>query len=77
MLVVAPTGSGKTLAAFLSASDRLAGHPGGGSPEVKEGDFTVKDFKFASGETLPELRLHYRTLGTPSGTPAAAPGTPC
>jgi homoserine O-acetyltransferase len=30
-----------------------------------EGDFTVKDFKFKSGESLPELRLHYTTLGTP------------
>ncbi|MBS0295484.1 MAG: alpha/beta fold hydrolase [Proteobacteria bacterium] len=29
------------------------------------GDFTVKDFKFRSGETLPELRLHYMTLGQP------------
>jgi homoserine O-acetyltransferase len=27
-------------------------------------DFTIRDFRFASGETLPELRLHYRTLGT-------------
>ena len=30
-----------------------------------ERDFTVKDFKFTSGETLHELRLHYRTLGEP------------
>src|SRR3989475_326618 len=28
-----------------------------------EGDYVISDFKFASGETLPELRLHYRTLG--------------
>src|SRR5215468_4180959 len=28
-----------------------------------EGDFTIRDFKFQSGETLPELRIHYRTLG--------------
>ena len=34
-------------------------------PQTTEGDFVVKDFKFASGETLPELRIHYRTLGTP------------
>ena len=32
-------------------------------PAVHEGDFVLKDFRFASGETLPELRLHYRTLG--------------
>lgn len=30
-----------------------------------EGDFVVHDFKFRSGETLAELRLHYTTLGKP------------
>jgi homoserine O-acetyltransferase len=34
-------------------------------PTPTEGDFTIRDFKFQSGETLPELRLHYRTLGKP------------
>src|SRR5262245_42216501 len=34
-------------------------------PPPTEGDFTIRDFKFQSGETLPELRIHYRTLGTP------------
>ena len=29
------------------------------------GDFVVRDFRFASGELLPELRLHYTTLGQP------------
>jgi homoserine O-acetyltransferase len=33
--------------------------------DVKEGDYVVKDFKFRTGESLPELKLHYRTLGTP------------
>ena len=32
----------------------------------EEGDFLVRDFRFKSGETLPELRLHYRTLGKPA-----------
>ena len=32
-------------------------------PAVTQGDFTIKNFRFASGEVLPELRLHYRTLG--------------
>jgi homoserine O-acetyltransferase/O-succinyltransferase len=32
---------------------------------LKEGDFTAKDFKFRSGETLAQLRLHYATLGEP------------
>lgn len=30
-----------------------------------EGDFVAKDFTFASGETLPALNIHYRTLGEP------------
>ena len=34
-------------------------------PSPTESDFTIRDFKFASGEPLPELRLHYRTLGKP------------
>jgi homoserine O-acetyltransferase len=34
-------------------------------PAPTEGDYVVRDFKFTSGETLPELRLHYRTLGKP------------
>lgn len=29
------------------------------------GDYVIKDFKFASGEVLPALRLHFRTLGKP------------
>ena len=29
------------------------------------GEFRLRDFRFASGETLAELRLHYRTLGQP------------
>jgi homoserine O-acetyltransferase/O-succinyltransferase len=35
-------------------------------PTPVEGDFIVKEFKFRSGETLPELKLHYRTIGTPT-----------
>ena len=35
------------------------------APAVTEGDFIIRDFRFTSGETLPELRMHYRTLGTP------------
>ncbi|PYL54847.1 MAG: hypothetical protein DMF29_05540 [Verrucomicrobia bacterium] len=32
-------------------------------PPPTEGDYTIRDFKFGSGETLPELKIHYRTLG--------------
>lgn len=34
-------------------------------PAPVEGDFVLKDFTFRSGETLPALRIHYRTLGAP------------
>jgi homoserine O-acetyltransferase/O-succinyltransferase len=30
-----------------------------------EGDYVIRDFHFASGEVLPELRMHYFTLGKP------------
>ena len=30
-----------------------------------EGDYVIRDFHFASGETLPELRMHYTFLGKP------------
>jgi homoserine O-acetyltransferase len=43
----------------------LGSAPAFAAPEVREGDFTVRDFRFRSGETLPVLKLHYRTLGTP------------
>lgn len=35
-------------------------------PAPVDGDFVVRDFRFESGETLPEVTLHYRTLGTPA-----------
>jgi homoserine O-acetyltransferase/O-succinyltransferase len=34
-------------------------------PVPVEGDYVAHDFHFRSGEVLPELRLHYRTLGQP------------
>jgi homoserine O-acetyltransferase len=34
-------------------------------PAPVEGDFIAKSFSFQSGETLPEVKLHYRTVGTP------------
>src|SRR5437763_6336330 len=35
-------------------------------PAPAEADYIVRDFKFTSGETLPELRIHYRTIGNPA-----------
>jgi homoserine O-acetyltransferase/O-succinyltransferase len=38
-------------------------------PVPKEGEWIAKDFKFHTGETMPELKLHYTTLGEPTGQP--------
>ena len=32
-------------------------------PAPSEADYVIRDFKFASGESLPALRIHYRSLG--------------
>jgi homoserine O-acetyltransferase len=34
-------------------------------PAPSEGDYSIRDFRFASGQTLPELRVHYRAFGSP------------
>ncbi|HEY5047946.1 MAG TPA: alpha/beta fold hydrolase [Rhizomicrobium sp.] len=33
--------------------------------DTREGDYLMRNFRFSSGETLPELKLHYTTLGAP------------
>jgi homoserine O-acetyltransferase len=38
-------------------------------PAPKAGDWVVKDFRFHNGEVLPELKLHYVTIGEPTGEP--------
>jgi homoserine O-acetyltransferase len=38
-------------------------------PTPAEADYSIRDFKFSSGETVPELRIHYRTLGKPEKDP--------
>ena len=42
---------------------------GANYPEPKQGDWVARDFRFHTGEVLPELKLHYRTIGTPTGEP--------
>lgn len=41
-------------------------------PGQREGDLIVKDFRFASGQVLPELKLHYMTIGEPQRDGAGA-----
>ena len=52
---------------FGAAAATQAQSPAPAGPKLSpsEGDFTVHDFKFHTGETLPTLRLHYTTLGKP------------
>jgi homoserine O-acetyltransferase/O-succinyltransferase len=38
-------------------------------PAPKQGEWIANDFKFHTGQTLPELRLHYTTVGEPTGQP--------
>jgi homoserine O-acetyltransferase len=50
------------LAILLIASTAVAAAE---YPTPTEGNFVVKNFRFTSGESLPEMRIHYRTLGEP------------
>jgi homoserine O-acetyltransferase len=38
-------------------------------PAPKEGNWVVRNFRFHTGEVLPELRLHYTTVGASTGEP--------
>jgi homoserine O-acetyltransferase/O-succinyltransferase len=43
----------------------LAQAPAGNGPRAIDGEYVIPDFHFASGEALPELRIHFATLGKP------------
>jgi len=38
-------------------------------PAPKQGDWVAHNFKFHTGEVMPDVRLHYTTVGEPNGTP--------
>jgi homoserine O-acetyltransferase len=38
-------------------------------PAPQEGSWVAPNFRFHTGEVLPEVRLHYRTVGAPTGEP--------
>jgi homoserine O-acetyltransferase len=69
MRLFLPTLAALALAATAQAQQQFpqaAPRRGGGDPPgVAAGDYTAQNFRFESGETLPALRLHYRTLGRP------------
>ncbi|HYI06552.1 MAG TPA: alpha/beta fold hydrolase [Reyranella sp.] len=60
-LLRAVAGAGLGLAAVVAVAAEY--------PAPKEGTYVAKDFKLHTGEVLPEVKLHYRTIGEPSGEP--------
>src|SRR5580704_9243975 len=59
------SGTAAAVAAFLIAFAATAAD----YPAPREGDWIARDFRFHTGQVMPELRLHYTTLGEPSGQP--------
>jgi len=55
--------------AFLGGLPGVPPGPPAAPPTPLEGDHRIRDFRFQSGEVLPELRLHYLTLGSPHRGP--------
>src|SRR6202040_3016072 len=55
------------LRCVLGSAGLLLATPGfsAAGPDPASGDFVIRDVRFGSGETLPELKIHYRTLGRP------------
>jgi len=54
----------RRLAAALAVA-ALAAWPRVARAQADTGTWVVRDFRFRSGETLPELKLHYMTMGRP------------
>ncbi len=54
---------------FLTFLLLAAGSQAADYPSPKQGDWIASDFKFHTGEVLPEVRLHYTTIGAPTGEP--------
>jgi homoserine O-acetyltransferase len=52
------------IVAFIGAPAMAADYP-----QPKQGEWVARDFKFHTGEVMPELRLAYTTVGEPSGQP--------
>ena len=64
----------RCVATVWLATAGLTAHAQTSVPVAAEDDSIVRNFVFASGETLSELRLQYRTVGTPRKD---ASGTAC
>src|ERR1700676_951700 len=53
------------IAALCLCAAATGAQPTSGDATANEGDYVIHDFRFASGESLAELRLHYAVLGKP------------
>ncbi len=52
------------VAALPVLAQETAKKPDTGWPGYQESDYVVSNYKFASGESMPDVKLHYRTIGT-------------
>jgi homoserine O-acetyltransferase len=64
VLRFAACAAGLALFAASAASAQSASAPPPG-PTPDQGDFVTRDFRFADGESLPQLKIHYYTFGAP------------
>ncbi|HVR59773.1 MAG TPA: alpha/beta fold hydrolase [Pseudolabrys sp.] len=58
----------RAVTAFVFAAVSFASYAAD-FPPPKQGEWTARDFKFHTGEVMPELRIHYTTIGKPDGIP--------
>lgn len=63
--------SGHTGGCFISAALIFLAGPAWAAdyPVPVEGDYSIEDFRFHTGDVLPELNIHYTTVGNPDGRP--------
>lgn len=59
----------KRLALALACAATALAASSADYPAPREASWVARDFRFHTGEVLPELRLHYTTVGAPSGEP--------
>jgi homoserine O-acetyltransferase/O-succinyltransferase len=58
----------RAIATFVFAAVSFASNAAD-FPPPQQGEWSARNFKFHTGEVMPELRLHYTTIGNPSGIP--------
>jgi len=58
----------RAVTAFVFAAVSFASYAAD-FPPPKQGEWTARDFKFHTGDVMPELRIHYTTIGKSDGIP--------